>query len=58
MNTTLDITVRKSSALVESMAFVFDRLIIPIAVVVGLAGGAMIGSHLVAIYAPQIQTIH
>lgn len=54
----MDTTIRRSTVLVESLGFVFDRLIIPIAVVVGLAGGAMIGSQLLKIYAPQIQTIH
>lgn len=54
----METTVRRSSVLAEGFAFVFDRLIIPIAVVVGLAGGAMIGTKLVEISTPQIENIH
>ncbi|SPH17977.1 hypothetical protein DEA8626_01506 [Defluviimonas aquaemixtae] len=35
-----------------------DRIIIPLAIVVGLAGGAMIGSELARFQAPASQGIH
>ncbi len=35
-----------------------DRIIIPLAIVVGLAGGAMIGSELARFQAPENHGIH
>jgi hypothetical protein len=35
-----------------------DRLLIPLAVVVGLAGGAMIGAELAQLQAPAADVIH
>lgn len=54
----METTARRASLVAEALSFVFDRLIIPIAVIVGLAGGAMIGTRLVEIGIPPIQTIH
>lgn len=36
----------------------FDRIIIPLAIVVGLAGGAMIGSELTRLQTPEQQFMH
>ena len=35
------------------LALASDRILIPLAIVVGLAGGAMIGSEIARIQAPQ-----
>ncbi|MGB3178624.1 MAG: hypothetical protein WBC68_07535 [Albidovulum sp.] len=35
-----------------------DRILIPLAIVVGLAGGAMIGAELARFQVPDSQTIH
>lgn len=35
-----------------------DRILVPLAIVVGLAGGAMIGAELAALQAPAQQLMH
>ncbi|MEZ5779700.1 MAG: hypothetical protein R3E44_15190 [Paracoccaceae bacterium] len=35
-----------------------DRILIPLAIVVGLVGGAMIGAEIVELRAPTIQSPH
>jgi hypothetical protein len=39
-------------------AMTVDRLIIPLAVIVGLAGGAMIGTELSKLHPPSLPAIH
>jgi uncharacterized membrane protein len=45
-------------SLADVLAIAFDRIVIPLAVVVGLAGGAMIGSELARLQAPADTFIH
>ncbi len=42
----------------DILSVAFDRIVIPLAVVVGLAGGAMIGSELARLQAPSDTFIH
>ncbi|MGB3316607.1 MAG: hypothetical protein WBB85_19580 [Albidovulum sp.] len=35
-----------------------DRILIPLAIVVGLAGGAMVGAELANLNAPELQFLH
>lgn len=36
----------------------FDRIIIPLAILVGLVGGALIGAELAALQVPPAQTLY
>jgi uncharacterized protein YneF (UPF0154 family) len=50
--------VRGFPAISLLFAMAVDRLIIPLAVVVGLAGGAMIGTELTKLNPPVLPAIH
>jgi uncharacterized membrane protein len=45
-------------SLSELLSALLDRIMIPLAVIVGLSGGAMIGSELVKLQTPQGTVIH
>jgi hypothetical protein len=54
----MSLVITGSRNLVAVISMAVDRMLIPLAVIVGLSGGAMIGSELVKLQAPVNETIH
>ncbi len=54
----MSLVITGSRTVAELLSVVFDRIMIPLAVIVGLAGGAMIGSEIIKLQAPASQSIH
>lgn len=54
----MQLTASRPRHAAQLVSAVFDRILIPLAVVVGLAGGAMIGSEIARLQAPGMERVH
>jgi hypothetical protein len=54
----MDLIARRFPGLLLTLGMVVERMWFPLAVIVGLAGGALIGTEIMQMQMPQVPTIH